>query len=128
MRPRRSSSPPVLEWCPGTIPITCAGWNQRVAGHLYGGLGLHRAAYSAVQHRQKWTLTHAGSGVAVARITGEEPTARTIAEKVAGLADWTSLKHPSGWRERYPDLDAQFRALVAAHPGALTRAIPGGAA
>lgn len=125
--PRRSLPPP-LDWRPGTIPITCVGWNQRVAGHIFGGLGMHRAAYAAVRHRQTWTLTHVRSGVAVARITGEEPTARAIAEKVAGLTDWTSLVHPSAWRQRCPDLDARFRALVAEHPGALARAIPGGAA
>ena len=87
MRPRRSSPPPPLEWRPGTRLITCTGWHQRVAGHLYGGLRLHRTAYSAVRHRQTWTLTDVRCVVDVARITGQEPTARAIAEKVAGLAD-----------------------------------------
>ena len=128
MHPRRSSPPPPPAWRAGTIPVACAGWQQRIAGHIYGGLGLHRGPYAPVPHRQTWTLTHLGSGVAVARIVGEEPTARAIAEKVAGLADWASLKHPAAWRERFPDLNERFRALLAEHPGSLYRATPTGAA
>lgn len=126
MRPRQPSPPPDMAWQRGLITITCAGWRKKALGHLHRGLGLHFAVGAYDHDRFQWGLTHLRSGVAIATITGGEPAARAIAEKVAGLTDWPRLAHPSGWRRQAPDLDRRFRALMAEHPGALTRALPNG--
>lgn len=77
-------------WQKATFPIAMPSGPTLVTGWAKDGLGLHTARFHGGRENPDfYTLTHLGSGHGVATISGPLNHARTVANRIAKVTDWT---------------------------------------
>lgn len=94
---------------PGGDPVEVHGYEWR-------GLALRHSGWATPRTATRWTLTHLGSGGALARFMGDVATVFPVASEIALCGDFTLFDLPDGWRQTDPDLPAKVGAILAAHP------------
>lgn len=85
-------------------------------GYAWRGLGLFLAVAGSPKGRRKpkWSLTHLGSGHAIAFIDGDVREVFPVATEIALAGDWT-FDGLEGWRNQFPDAPAKMAEIAARH-------------
>lgn len=114
-----------MAWKDARYPVACAAAVVKVSGYTYKGLGLHIWPRNKPRKRKgvepppppppEWTLTHLGSGLSVAHITGTVSEVFPLASQIADLSDWT-FDGPKGFRNMDPELPAKLKAWLDTAP------------
>lgn len=105
-------------WPNAMFCIQVAGGGAHpIGGYAEGGLGLHHHGWATPRASTEWTLTHLGSGLAVAHLRGTVATVFPVATAILDLTDWTAFEMAEGWRQTQPDLADLLAAVREAHPG-----------
>lgn len=120
--PRTASMGIRLE-CPAWQPArffraVAGGAPVEVHGYEWRGLAMWHTGWRTPRTETRWTLTHFGSGVSIARFTGNIAAVMPVAGEIALCGDWTLFDLPGGWRQSDPELPAKVAAILAAHPEA----------
>lgn len=96
-------------------------------GYAWRGLGLFQAIPGSPKGRRPatWSLTHIGSGHAIAFLKGDVRTVFPIASEIALAGDWT-FEGLDGWRNQFPDASERVSEIIARYPKIVSRAAGGG--
>lgn len=86
------------------------------SGYAWRGLGLFMISSGSPKGKRKpkWSLTHLGSGHAIAFIDGDVREAFPVASEIALAGDWT-FDGLEGWRNQFPDAPQRVAEIVARH-------------
>lgn len=105
-------------WAPANIVVAGMSCPFTRAGYVYRGLGMWVSRPASPKGRRPtcWSLTHLGSGLRVAAISGALTAALAIAAEIAEAGDW-EFESPDGWRNADPELPHRVHAIVDRHSG-----------
>lgn len=115
-------------WPAADVLVAYPGGPIAKAGYAWRGLGLFVAVPASPKGRRpaKWSLTHLGSGHAIAFLTGDVRTVFPVASEVAMAGDWT-FDGLQGYKNQFPDAAERLSEIIARHPTVIVRS-QGGAA
>lgn len=106
-----------MSWEPAEFLIATIGGPVGVSGYVYRSLGLHMTARGSPKgrRRQKWALTHLGSGHRLCFISGKAEVAFPIASEIAECGDW-DWDGFRGYLNRDPEISKRALSIIDGHP------------
>ena len=110
-----------MTWKPDNFEVALQSGPKTVAGHLYGGLGLHTDDSRQPKGRKtvKWILTHANTGHSIAILMCNVTTAFCIATEFADAGEWDFLSL-QGYADRFPNIVDRCEEIASGHPTVVT--------
>ena len=102
-----------MTWEPADLLIAYPDGPVKRPGYEHGGLGmwLELRASPKGKRRDKWSLTHLGTGLRVCHIHGRVADAFPIASRIAAAFDWT-FDGIGGWKNRDPEFPDKLVKLL----------------
>jgi hypothetical protein len=105
-----------MTWIKETFLIALPNGPTPRSGWTYGGCGVHQSIEGSPKGRRPptFTVTHLGSGHALAHIDAIFDRTIEIATEIADAGDW-SFDGLDGYKNQFPDAPKKVGAIIARH-------------